>query len=302
MWLFSPVLALAPILSLATADAGPVPSAACQPKAVAKVERAFEKATNQGNLARAGKLLSQLLDRCEAELLPEKRHSLRNDLALVRHDQGDQAGCLAVLASLEPKAANRDGQVKQEGPASAGTTDEQKGSVKTTSFLLRLCSQPLLENEPRRLIGQRFHGIQEIEPSLRETSGGMLVTERGRYASGTYHKPSWQPTLRSREKALYLVVELGENAGETRVEKVLDVLFVDLDRYPPGAMQSGDWGDSLCQRPGQERRDVLGVFPTKGVKQGVKPYEAWRIDVDRLKFVPVAPGDVICDFAPENDD
>jgi hypothetical protein len=89
-----------------------------------------------------------------------------------------------------------------------------------------LCSQPLLENEPRRLIGQRFHGIQEIEPSLRETSGGMLVTERGRYASGTYHKPSWQPTLRSREKALYLVVELGENAGETRVEKVLDVLFV----------------------------------------------------------------------------
>lgn len=284
------------VVSPGWAQGGPggdaVPSA-CQPKAVIKARGEFKKAYKKAAFARAGQVLSQLLDRCGDTLNPQLRDSLRNDLALTRHHQGDQAGCLAALQPLQALARRSDDQIRTETASAPETTAEQLRLANATRFNLGMCSRPLLEDKPGMLIGQMYDSAEQLDPSLFGGGGGVLSSQ-STYAIEVFRMARWRTSNSSPEKILYVLADLRLRSEKSGPAKVLDVLFIDAGKFPAGAMQNGDYGPVCKTATGQE--DVIGVFPSENADKGVKPFKAWLADAKTGKFVPLAPASVTCTF------
>jgi hypothetical protein len=109
-----------------------------------------------------------------------------------------------------------------------------------------------------------------------------------------YAKDAWRPSSRSRGKTLRLFIRFVGSEGARRPGKILDVLFIDLDKFPPGAI---DWTSDLgCRSKDKPDLNVVGVYPSKNADRGVVPYKAWYPDTKTGKFVELPPKSVRCTY------
>jgi hypothetical protein len=260
-----------------------------------------EQANRAEDYAKAGQILERLLAECGPSLPAQQQDGLRNELAQTRYHLGDEAGCLAALEPLAALAQKTDEQITREGVLRLEDTAERLRIAGAARATLQLCSQPRVENDPSILLGRSYATDGPMLPGLRASSAGAVRTAAGELRLSTWRKVSWRESKRSREKALYALTEFVDPARKPPLAKVLDVLFVDLDKFPAGALQVGD-RPNLCTRIGHRDWNVIGVFPAKHAKQGVAPYRAWLADGEKKKFVEQKPDEIRCRFWPEHGD
>ncbi len=97
------------------------PKPECRPPEV-RLTRAESKARSaEKDYVTARALLSRLIDRCEPVIDPFELMWIRNDLAILQHHAGDDAGCLATLQGLQALAQEKPGEVGVGEPSDAQT-------------------------------------------------------------------------------------------------------------------------------------------------------------------------------------
>lgn len=122
-------------------DAGFLPlPAACRDKAYAATRRAFQAAYDARNYARAKALLTPVLHICGQVFDPIRIDRIENDLAIVDHHLGDDAGCRALLQGMAKDAARSDDDIAGDhGPAG---WEEYRPVLHAARINLRLCKAP----------------------------------------------------------------------------------------------------------------------------------------------------------------
>jgi hypothetical protein len=262
---------------------------ACLPKAIRKAQASFKKAYAAKQFDKAAKLLEPLLGKCIRSIDLQPRDFIRNDLAITLHHLGDDAGCLKVLEPLAELVRQTDEQVV-EGLAPVAVEDQLR-IARATRTNFKLCSAPKLEDNLGALIGRIFTDIKEIDPTLSNLGAGLVEKD---FILSEYTKDSWKPSTRSPGKSLRLFTRIFDNPGAPRKEKILDVLFIDLGKFPQGAMDLTS--DQGCRSKDKSDLSVVGVYPSKNADRGVVPYKAWYPDTKIGKFIELPPKSVLCTY------
>ena len=308
--MLSATIALVSMLAAASPRAAPPQAktiSACRPAPLARAEARITKAWANSDYETAARLAKRLLDRCGQTLTPVRRDSLLIQLASLRYDVWDEAGCLAVLETLDPSARQAEARMGTEAAAVSGTRDKRMAIATEARSLLRLCSHPRVEDNPALLLGRPYKDIEEIDPGLDLTSACDVSGPQGGrdLRLFSYRKARWRESKRSRDKELYVLAEI-VSQKDTIIDRVkaVDVLYIDLDHYPAGALQVGGGAANCTRRQYRDNLEwnVVGVFPDQGPGKIVTPYKAWIADGEAGRFVPLDPAKVGCQWWPEHDD
>lgn len=154
------------------------------------------------------------------------------------------------------------------------------------------------KNEPNfsKLIGKKYTNYSDLDPSL---SGGAFGTVEGsdKYSLTICAKKGWGGSKDSPRKALILFTMLMGYSGNRSIQKVINVLYIDLKDYP----LNSNIGLDDCTLSGTKDYSTISVYQyEKSIKteNGLIPEKAWRPDTASGKFIEIEPKTLLCQ--PEN--
>jgi hypothetical protein len=115
------------------------PPAGCEPHGIAASRRAFQRAYDTKDYARARTALQPLLDRCTNFMSWLEVGRVRNDLAVTLHKLRELSACREVLEPLALDAAESDAAIREQYPPT--DADNYLPIVRSTRTNLRLCAE-----------------------------------------------------------------------------------------------------------------------------------------------------------------